>query len=64
MKKKRKMPPLGKRSMEAAGSLTPDLEGQSRSHQHTIRGPIKEIDSGQGRGTRKNVPAHSDQKAN
>ena len=38
MKKTKYVLPLGRRQMEAAGSLTPDLEGVSKSYRHQNRG--------------------------
>ena len=38
MKKRRPLPDLGRKQTEMAGSLTPDLEGQSHSRQHNARG--------------------------
>ena len=46
MKKRRPLPDLGRKQMEMAGSLTPDLEGQSHSRQHNARGISEGIDWG------------------
>lgn len=46
MKKQKKLPDLGKKQMEMAGSLTPDLEGQSHSRPHHARGISQGIDWG------------------
>lgn len=46
MKKRRPLPDVGRKQMEMAGSLTPDLEGQSRSRQHNARGISQGIDWG------------------
>ena len=46
MKKRRPLPDVGRKQMEMAGSLTPDLEGQSHSRQHNARGISEGIDWG------------------
>lgn len=46
MKKHRPLPDVGRKQMEMSGSLTPDLEGQSRSRQHNARGISEGIDWG------------------
>lgn len=46
MKKRKPLPELGRKQTEMAGSLTPDLEGQSHSRQHNTRGISQGIDWG------------------
>ena len=61
MKKKRKEVALGKRSTEMAGSLVPDLEGQSASRQHADRGYAGhsgEVDGGRMHENRGDITPH------
>lgn len=61
MGKKRKNVPLGKRGTEMAGSLAPDLEGQSVSRQHVDRsyaGHSGEVDGGRMHENRGDIPPH------
>ena len=46
MKKRKPLPELGRKQTEMAGSLTPDLEGQSHSRQHNASGISQGIDWG------------------
>lgn len=46
MKKRKPLPELSRKQTEMAGSLTPDLEGQSHSRQHNARGISQGIDWG------------------
>ncbi len=61
MKKKQKAVPLGKRSVEMAGSLTPDLENQRASRQHVDRsyaGHFGEVDGGRMHENRSDITPH------
>ena len=61
MKKKQKKVPLGKRGVEMAGSLVPDLEGQSASRQHVDRsyaGHSGEVDGGRMHENRSDITPH------
>lgn len=46
MKQQQKQDILGRKRMEMAGALTPDLEGQASSRQHAARGISEGIDWG------------------
>lgn len=62
MKQNRKKEvPLGKRSVETAGSLAPDLEGQKASRQHVDRsyaGHSGEVDGGRMHENRSDIVPH------